>query len=187
MTDVELLDEIEKLTPSINKLSYLFVRKMKQPSVHSQEDLFSEAVYTIIGQVKSGRPNPEKGASVSTYLITAIIGRFSHLVRKSYKLDYNPKLAHKKRTDRLHRDLSFVTQFPESLGLDILFILLDALSKREKEYLLMLISPPKDIVMKIEQDRRRARVYVREVMNMERVEEKLIRKKIKSILLEKEE
>jgi len=184
MTEKELKAITDKIMPSIEKLAFIFVRKFKQPSSYSKEDLVSEAIYTIVGQVDSGRPDASKGATVTTYLLTAIRGRFLHLIAKSYRSDYDPEMARKRNMGRLQRDLTYFNKYPDSFGSDVLLTLQEELSNREQEYVSLIIFPPEDILNKIDRDSKKVRGHVREFLRMGREEEKEIRKKIKGILLE---
>lgn len=184
MTNEQLEEQINDLLPSIQKLACIFERKMHQPSAYSIDDLISEATWTIIGQMDSGRPKENKGAAISTYLLTAIRGRFIHLLTKSYRMNYDPKRAQTKKLDRLSRDLTLVTKYPESASSDIALTLLELLSDREQDYVQMILFPPKHIMIKINRDSKKVRGCVRETLQMDIVEEKFIRNKIKGILLE---
>jgi DNA-directed RNA polymerase specialized sigma subunit len=184
MTEKELTAITDKIMPSIKKLAYIFVKKFKQPSSYSVDDLISEAMYTIVGQMKSGRPDPSKGAAITTYLIRAIRGRFIHLVNKSYKLDFDPNVAKRRKLNRLHRDLKSITKHPESDGSNVLLTLMKELSDREQEYVSMLIFPPQHIMTEVQKDTKKVRGQVRQNLNMDREEERSIRRKIKDLLLE---
>jgi DNA-directed RNA polymerase specialized sigma24 family protein len=184
MTNEQLQAEIKALLPSVRKLAYLCEKKMKQPSLYSIDDLVSEAAYTIIGQIKDGRPQTGKGASIRTYLLNAIRCHYIDLVKKSYKMDYNPIRARTKPADRLQRDLLIIHKYPDSAGSDVVLTLLEVLSHREQEYVMMIIFPPKDIMHKIQRDSKKIRGHIRDSLQMDKEEEKSIRRKIKGILVE---
>jgi len=184
MTEKDLQAITDKIMPSIKKLAYIFMKKFKQPSPYSMDDLVSEAMYTIVGQMNSGRPDARKGSAVTTYLLSAIRGRYIHLVQKSYRLDFNPDIARKRKTNRLHRDLRSYTKHPDSDGSNVLLTLMEELTVREQEYIAMIIFPPEHIIVKINKDTKKVRGHIRENLNMDRTEERNIRAKIKELLLE---
>jgi len=179
MSEEQVLNIIKKIQPNIDKLAYVFFRKMRQPSDFTISDLQQEGRNAAIQQIMLGRPDPEKGI-IQTYLIRCVITRFISLMRKSYKV--NPVTNVSSRIERQKRH-AFLSSSTDS---DLIIDLLDSLKPREKEYISLLLSPPEDIRDRMAKDRRTTRKLVREVLNMSGAEERSIRTNIKMLLRERE-
>jgi len=174
--------EYEKIQEKIKRLGYVFLRKMRQPSPHDIDDMVQDAIETVNAHLVSERPDAKKGASVSTYLMRGVRNHFVNMVKASYKQDFDFTMENRRRFDRLKRDLTHVTQYPESVGLNLILDLQDTLNYREKEYLAMIINPTDEVIRMSQSNKKKLRPSVRTVMNMERQEERLIRDKLKVVL-----
>jgi len=175
MTNEQTLEILEKIRPNISKLAFVFIHKMSKPSPYSIQDLKQEGEKVAIQQLIENRIDKQKG-KVTTYLIRSVITRFIDLMHLSYKLN----------SRRNNSSISFKMVFKEVKieELSILFQVMDIMNFREKEYITIMVNPPKHIQEKISKDRRGTRKHIRKALNMSQKEEREVRKEIEKKLME---
>jgi len=177
MTDKQILEILEEIRPNIQKLARVFHPKIKQPSILSIQDLVREGEFTVIHQIKLGRPNGKEG-KISTYLIRSVITHFADLMHESYR--QTPiKIQHKEIDDLLLRRRKISFGFDK---LNTVMFIVENFNIREKEYITKMLFLPQDIQNKIIKNRKRTRKLVRESLNMTSEEERILRKSIKEKL-----
>lgn len=173
MTEEKIQRELDKIHVNIIKLSIVFSRKMKQPSIYTVGDLISEGKHVALQNLRENRPDESKG-TISTYLIRAVITHFIDLMHKSYKNNpmYNIKEEQSIQVTGTLNTLISTLQ------------IIELLSTREKEYLTTILFPPNNIKFRISKNRKATRKLIREVLDMPQKEEKEVRKGIETKLLQ---
>jgi hypothetical protein len=182
MCNSALQDMLDELQPKINRLAYMFLKKMHRPSPYAFEDLLNEAAGVVIEKVNDCQYREEGSATLGTYILTGVRFHFINLVKKSYKMDFNPKIANKRKLNRLKRDLTFAVKYPESDSLNVVFEIMEKLSDREIKYISLIIFPPKHVIEK-GAVAKTVRNTARTNLNMSVSEELIIRKKVKTLLI----
>lgn len=138
MNPKTILQEINNISNSIDKLAWNFLRKIKRPSLYTIEDLREEAICVIINVLQSGKYfDPERKVKLSTYLLQCVKSRFCDILWKSYRgIDFANLV-----------NTSFVKsgRFPsKTRGYEILEIF----SEDEIKYITLFLFPPKEIERK---------------------------------------
>ena len=159
-TQQETLNIIEEVAPSITKLAWTFIHKMKTTAHLSIQDLEQEGRHTILEQLNLNRVDITKGRR-TTYLIQAVKTRFTDLMHKSYKTGIY-----------IEGDGSC----PSKTGqVDTVHHIMSSFTPMEKEYTVCILQH-QDV------DKRKLRKIVRAALNLKLVEEQNIRKSIKQKL-----
>jgi hypothetical protein len=173
VTEEQIVSTLDKIRPNIQKLAFCFVVKMKQPSIHSIDDLVQEGEKAAITHIRAGRIDESKGTA-TTYLIGGVVRHFIELMKKSYKSD--PIMS---KDDEISQSL-LSRGVVESLEncVDTFLHLSNILDGREKQYALMFLSPDNSTQKKIQSNRKRTRVVIREELQMTKDEEREIRRRI---------
>lgn len=179
MTEEKIQKVFEEIRPNIKKLTFVFIPKMKQPSIFSHQDLEREAEYISLFHIrKKGRIDETKG-KISTYLIRTIICHFSDLVKKSYKID--PILDTSIEQEFLSRNI----KKSDIEKIDLSLYIQETLTPQEKKYVETFLNPPNEIQKGFVKNQKNTRKLVRQHMRLSPAEERRlrdsIRVKIKSI------
>ena len=174
MTDQQILETINSVRPNIKKLARVFIRKMRQPSIYSFQDLEQEAEKAILYHIRKGSYDVERGKQ-STFLILSVLSTYITLMHKSYRL--NPIEEKKKEVFN-----SLRTRYSEKFKLEELSIVsyvMEEFTEEERSYLVVMINPPEEVKIGMARNRKSVRRLVRENLNISLNEEKRIRESIK--------
>lgn len=180
MTDNQILEILEQIRPNIKKLAWVFISKMKQPSIYTLEDLEQEGEKNVILHIRLGRLDETKGKP-STYLIRSVVTHFIDLMHQSYKFD---------PTEDEETIRTVISRNSSSFMFDELNTLLwieEILSTRELEYLATMLYPAERIREQFSKNRKIVRKLVRQSLNMTSKEERTVREEIRRKLCRRED
>jgi hypothetical protein len=166
----QILTTLNQIHPNIVKLAKVFITKMRQPSLYSVLDLIQEGERTALVNIKSGRYDPKKGASLSTYIIRTVLTRFIDLMHQSYKYE--------SMKDNMLTRIENVSGSDEA-HIDLFDSISSVFSEREKVYVSTILFPSERSKHIFVTDRRKVRKSIREELNMSLGEERELRKQIK--------
>jgi hypothetical protein len=159
LTETEFIAYQEILTPIAGK----YVRRLKQPSIYSLDDLISEGNVLILRLVQEKRRRNEE--YFKNLLRRSMINRCKELVIQSYK----------KPDDRI-KQRPLYARLIHTLGLD-------GLSKTQLDYILFLLTPPAELVELLKNKTHKQRKMIcRKHFGLTLAEEKKIEESILIIL-----
>jgi len=174
ITKEKILEEIENISESIDKLTWITLRKLKQPSHYGFEDLRGEAIQTVIEMIRLDEYSPNKGTKLSTFLLTAIRNHFCNIIKKTYKV---PGRVLSLSTGKLTNNIGRKSKGDETSMLSIF----DMLSSDELRYVEMMIIPPPGILEELKSSsKKRERIIVRKALRISIEKERHIRNSIQA-------
>jgi len=146
-TEKELRDFESILKPIARK----YYRRIKKPSMYSEEDLISEGIILVLKLEKRCRRRNQ--LYFRNLIVRSMINRCKELVIQSYK---KPISSLPKRSNK---DLN-------------VYSLVDGMTRRQLEYILFLLSPPTELVELLKgRTNKQCRILCRQYLGMTHLED----------------